>query len=145
MYSCHRCARDVLDVVPLVLRAIRVEMRRHRGRDLSVPQFRTLAFLGGADGASLSATAQHVGLSLPSMSKMIDGLVARGLVRRRASARDRRCVTLSLSARGRATLGAARARAQARVARMLGPLSAEERRAVGRAMRALRPVFTAAR
>jgi len=34
--------------------------------------------------------AEHVGLRLPSMSALIDGLVERGLVARRQSAVDRR-------------------------------------------------------
>ena len=52
----------------------------------------------------MSSVAEHVGLTLPSMSKMIDGLVARRLVERAISTRDRRQVTLALSPLGRATL-----------------------------------------
>ena len=139
--SADDCARNVLEVVPLVVRAIRATMRRHRGANLSVPQFRSLGYLSRESGASLSDVAEHVGLTLPSMSKMIDGLVERRLVRRGISRRDRRQITLALSALGRATLRRARARAQARVAEMLGVLSENERISVIRAMEALRPAF----
>ena len=37
------CAREVLEVVPLIMRAIRTDMRSHRTPDLSVPQFRRSA------------------------------------------------------------------------------------------------------
>ena len=137
------CARQVLDVVPLVVRSIRSEMRRHRGADLSVPQLRALAFLSREAGASLSQVATHVGTTLPSMSKMVDGLVARGLVRRETSAQDRRRVTLTLSARGQDTLRASRARTQARFAEILAGLSVRDRAGVGRSMEALRRVFEA--
>lgn len=141
MTSADDCARNVLEVVPLVVRTLRATMRRHRGANLSVPQFRSLAYLSREAGASLSAVAEHVGLTLPSMSKMIDGLVARRLVDRGISTRDRRRVTLALSPLGRATLRAARAQTQARVAEMLGALSPAEQATVIRAMRALRPIF----
>jgi len=141
MPSADDCARRVLDVVPLVVRAIRATMRRHRGATLSVPQFRSLGYLSRESGASLSDVAEHVGLTLPSMSKMIDGLVERRLVCRGISTRDRRQITLSLSARGQATLRRARARTQARVAEMLGVLSEGERASVIHAMQALRPAF----
>ena len=141
MTSADDCARNVLEVVPLVVRTLRATMRRHRGPRLSVPQFRSLGYLSREAGASLSAVAEHVGLTLPSMSKMIDGLVARRLVDRGISTRDRRQVTLALSPLGRATLRTARARTQARVAELLDALSDSERVTVIRAMQALRPVF----
>ena len=90
--SPEECARQVLEAVPLVMLAIRTEMRRHRGSDLSVPQFRVLVYLNRHAGASLSDIAEHMGLTLPSMSKMIDGLVLRGLVLRRTNPADRRRV-----------------------------------------------------
>src|SRR5262245_4093159 len=141
MASADDCARNILEVVPLVVRALRATMRQQRGANLSVPQSRSLWYLSRETGASLSAVAEHVGLTLPSMSKMIDGLVARRLVDRGISTRDRRRVTLALSPLGRATLRTARARAQARVATMLGALSETERATVIQAMQALRPIF----
>jgi DNA-binding MarR family transcriptional regulator len=141
MTSADECARQVLEVVPLVVRTLRATMRQNRGANLSVPQFRSLGYISRETGASLSAVAEHVGLTLPSMSKMIDSLVERGLVDRGISTRDRRQITLTLSSLGRATLRTARARTQARVAAMLGALSETERATVIRAMHALRPIF----
>jgi len=141
MTSADDCARNVLEVVPLIVRTLRATMRRHRGAHLSVPQFRSLWFISRETGASLSAVAEHVGLTLPSMSKMIDGLVARRLVDRAISTKDRRQVTLALSPLGRATLRTARARTQAHLAERLGALSDIDRTSVIRAMQALRPIF----
>lgn len=140
--DAEACATLVLDVVPLVMRAIRCEMRRHRA-GLSVPQFRALTFLQTAAGASLSDVAEHVGLTLPSMSKLIDGLVARNLVARQTSPADRRCVTLSLTPTGVATLEAARQATRARLAELLQVLAADDRAAVVQALHALRPIFAA--
>ena len=135
------CAREVLDTVPLVMRVLRTEMRSHRGTELSVPHFRVLNYLHANQGASLSEVAEFVGLRLPSMSTLVDGLVARGLVSREPSSTDRRRLALCLTARGRSTLAAARRATQARLAKLLANLPADEQAAVAGAMRLLRQLF----
>ncbi|MEN6369744.1 MAG: MarR family transcriptional regulator [Thermotogota bacterium] len=135
------CARAVLDTVPLVMRAVRAEMRSRRGSDLSVPQFRVLVFVRRRPGASLSDVAQHVGMLLPSMSKLVTGLVARGLVSRTPSKTDRRRLVLVLTAKGGALVESARRGAQAGLARRLSGLSREDREAVARALSALDALF----
>ena len=40
------CANALLEIVPLIMRNIRAKVRRHSGPELSVAQFRALAFLG---------------------------------------------------------------------------------------------------
>ena len=141
MVPADECAHEVFEVVPLAMRAIRAEMRSRRALGLSVPQFRTLAFLNRNEGASLSDLAEYIGLTLPSMSKMVDGLVVRQLVTRRDSSVDRRYVTLALTPLGKSTWEAARQGTQARLAEMLATLPPEERNTVVLAMQALRRVF----
>ena len=68
------------DTVPLIMRTLRHEIRSRRPSDLSVPQFRVLAFLRGNEGSALSDVANHIGLMRPTMSKMVDTLVRRDLV-----------------------------------------------------------------
>ena len=96
------CARELLEVTPAIIQAIRVEMRAQRQHDLSVPQFRALAFISNKPGSSLSAAAEHIGLTLPTMSVLVEGLVQRGLVQRVPDLRDRRRVLLTLTAEGKA-------------------------------------------
>jgi DNA-binding MarR family transcriptional regulator len=139
--SPKMCAGEILETVPLIMQFIRVEMRRSRGPGVSVPQFRVLTYLNRTDGASLSAVADRVGLSLPAMSRLIDGLVARDLVRREESSADRRRVTLRLTDLGRELVRTARAGAQARLAEALAALSPAQRAEVAQAMQRLRPVF----
>jgi MarR family transcriptional regulator for hemolysin len=135
------CSREVLDVIPLVMRTVRTEMRRHRAPGLSVPHFRVLTYLGGNAGASLSEVAEHVGLQLPSMSTLIDGLVTRGFVSRAPCATDRRRVTLTLTPDGQATLDNARQHSQARLAEQLAVLTPAQQVTVIAAMQALRLAF----
>jgi DNA-binding MarR family transcriptional regulator len=127
--------------VPAVMRMLRKELRSHGARILSVPQFRTLAFVDRRRGTSLSEAGEHIGLTLPSMSALVDGLVARGYVARRTYAQDRRRVTLVLTDRGEMTLRVAREGTLSELSKRLGRLSARDRVVVLKAMRTLRELF----
>ncbi len=140
--SAEQAAMELMDVVPLVSRVIRAEMRQHRGPDLSVPQFRTLAFVGRRPGTSLSDVAAHIGLTLPSMSRLVDGLVKRELLLRLQHHADRRRITLTLTAHGQATLASTRQVVQEQLAQTLETLSPEQREIVVQGMLTLRPLFT---
>ncbi|MHB1415093.1 MAG: MarR family winged helix-turn-helix transcriptional regulator [Chloroflexota bacterium] len=139
----RECAGLLMEVVPLVMRTIRTEMRKGRGPRTTVPQFRALAFIGRHPEAPLLRVAEHLGLTPASTSRIVEGLVADGLVERKDSPEDRRRLTLKLTEQGQATLAATRESAQARLAEMLRPLGPAERETVAEAMRALLPLFAA--
>jgi DNA-binding MarR family transcriptional regulator len=135
------CAAAVMDTVPLVMRSIRAEMRSHRTPDLSVPQFRALLYVNRHAGASLSDVAEHLGLALPSVSKLIDKLVARSLITRESAPDDRRRMVLTLTPDGQAALRTAAQATQARLADRLAVLSPDELTTIADAMNMLHRVF----
>ena len=135
------CARELMDTAPQIMQAIRVEMRRGRGSDISIPQFRTLGFIQRNPDSSLSNLADHLGLTLPSVSKLIDGLVKQGLVIRQASIEDRRRLTLALSQSGAFIVNSARAGAQANLVQKMSGLSDKDLEAIHLAMQLLQPIF----
>jgi DNA-binding MarR family transcriptional regulator len=139
--SSDAIAREILDTVPIVMRLIRTEMRSHHSADLAVPQFRALLFISRNPGSSLLAVAHHLGLTPPTVSKMVDGLVLNHLVGREPSRADRRKVNLTLTAQGYEILEKARDRAQFRLAEILSRLKPEEGETVLRAMQLLQPLF----
>lgn len=57
---------------------------------------------------SLGELARQLGMSAPGALKVVDDMVAKGYVARRAHAQDRRIKQLELTARGRAALDHAR-------------------------------------
>ena len=128
------CARIVLDVVPQLMQHIRTEMRTHRGPELSVLQLRALAYIHRHPGAPLSALAEHVGLTLPSMSSQVSSLVARDLIHRSTSTADRRYITLTLTEEGVARMDATIARSQAHLAETFAGLAPEQTRTIVDAM-----------
>jgi DNA-binding MarR family transcriptional regulator len=139
--SIDDCAREVLEVVPVVMHAIRSELRKYGARELSVPQFRTLNFLSRHKGASLSEVADYIGLTLPSMSTLVDGLVIRNFAVRRTHPDDRRRMTLELTNRGQTTLRSARDATQDHLTELLESLSREDQNTVFESMRILRSIF----
>jgi DNA-binding MarR family transcriptional regulator len=139
--SAADCAAEILDMVPAVMRFIRAQMRRHRGSDLSVPQFRTLAFLSRSPGASLSTLADFLGLSLPATSRLVEGLVRKSLVVRRIPPGNRRLVALSVSVRGQRTVSAARQATEKQLSKAVASLGNDDRAVIQRALRTLREGF----
>ena len=135
------CAQELLDTVPLVMRIIRAYMRGHRS-GLTVPQFRTLCYLEAADGSSLSATADYIGLSLPAMSRLVEGLVDKGMLRRRTCTDDRRHMKLSVTPGGEAAIRGARSLAHRQLAEVAARLTRPQRAALVATMQTLRHVFT---
>jgi DNA-binding MarR family transcriptional regulator len=139
--SVEECAHEILDGVPMVFRAIRTELRKYGAKEMSVPQYRTLAFVYRNEGASLSEVCDHIGLTLPTMSTLVDGLVARGLVNRRTDPEDRRRMTLTLTEPGRTRLQSARASTMAYLEDKVRQLPASDRATVTLAMRILTGLF----
>jgi DNA-binding MarR family transcriptional regulator len=139
--SAGQCAQGVLDVVPAVMRYIRAQMRAHRGAGLSVPQLRGLLFVNRNEGAALGSLAEHLGLTPPSASKLVEELVKRGLLERSTCAEDRRRLRLGVSPAGRRLLEAVLRETHRRLSGALRRLGPQELQSVSLAMRALRACF----
>lgn len=134
-------AQELMDTAPQIIQTIRVEMRRGRGSDISIPQFRTLRFIQVHPDLSLSHLAEHLGLTLPSVSKLVDGLVKQKLVTRKESTADRRKLTLVLTQTGAAIVDSARTDARTNLAQKLKDLAENDLEIISQAMQLLRPIF----
>jgi MarR family transcriptional regulator for hemolysin len=139
--ATDEAARELLEVVPVIVKDIRSQMRNRRSPDLTVPQFRTLAFVDRNKGASLSAVANHMGLTLPSTSRLVDGLIARGMITREDNPADRRRVKLDVTNHGLTILETSRRGTLTYLADKIASLSAEDREVIAKAMKAMRSVF----
>jgi len=134
-------ARKLLEVVPLIMQDVRSEMRGRRSLDLTVPQFRTLAFVDRNEGSSLWEVASHMGLTPPSMSRLVDGLIERGLMARKDHPADRRRVRLTVTAHGQAILEASTRGTLSYLAEKLEGLDPGKREVIDEAMETLRTAF----
>lgn len=137
-------AAEVLDVVPAVMDALRNAMRHHVGEQLSVPQFRCLNFIAKQPGASVSAVAGFLGVTLPTASTMVDRLVRAGAVRPDTDATDRRRLRLRLTDAGLTQLAHIRRGARTELAQVLAARSADELNTLRAGLAVLRDVFVTA-
>ncbi len=112
-------------------------MRYRREFGVSLWEWRTVALLGAQAPLSLNDLAAAAGLDKSQMSRVVAGLVARGLVARGADETDGRGVRLALTRSGE-KLGAGLIRAAAeRNEAFLGCLSPRERECLEGALQKL--------
>jgi DNA-binding MarR family transcriptional regulator len=139
--AAEQCARQVIDIVPLVMRFLRREFRRHSAPLLSVPQARALAFVDRMPGMSLSDLALHLNVTRPTASLIVNRLVHQGLLRRAEHPHERRRCVLSLTPTGARRLTTVRAAACAVVAGVLSGGSAGDIKAISRGLERLKVAF----
>jgi DNA-binding MarR family transcriptional regulator len=129
-----RAWRGMLEVHAAVTRRLDAEMRAEHG--LSVSAYEVLMFLADTPDGRLRMAdiAERVLLSRSGLTRLVDRLVAVGLVRRNPCADDGRGSYAELTAQGRERLAAARATHLAGVRRFfLDRLGSEVQDALGEA------------
>ena len=125
----------------LLMRAARV-LRRRFGAvlapwDLSPHQARALRVVGQGDGVRLSELAEALRIAPRSATEVADGLQERGLVERAADPTDRRAVVLTVTEAGRQVQREVDDARAADSAELFARLSAADRAALARILRAL--------
>ena len=139
--SPQEVARRTLEIIPLVMQVMAVEMRA--GHAALLPgQFRVLVELTVRPYA-LGELAELLGVSSPTMSNTITALENRGWVTRLRSAEDRRLVFIHLAPAGQAVLDEMEAHMQARLSEFLVELTHDKQALLIEALTVLRDAFAA--
>jgi DNA-binding MarR family transcriptional regulator len=136
------CAVEVLEILPRVMIAVRIGMRRQLQGALSVPQFRCMNFIDLNRGASVGVVAAFPGVTMATASPMVDRLARARCATPGVSERDRRRAALRLRS-GKALLVKIRQGAWRDLAAALGRHSAKGLQRVSDALAVLRSVFAA--
>jgi DNA-binding MarR family transcriptional regulator len=144
MSEPNEIAKKLMEIIPPSMNWIRTEMRATMNEELTVPQFRILAsiFRGNNMACDIAKTQ---GTSQAAMSKMIDGLVAKGFVKREANIDDRRHFHLNLTSIGDAFFKKTRKHAQANLKEQISCLDEQDRDDLTRGLIALEKLFLSAR
>lgn len=74
------------------------------GAGLSLSQYQLVRALAGTSGLPPGQLAERAGIAPPTATKMLDGLERDGIVQRSRGVRDRRAVSVRLTAEGRRRL-----------------------------------------
>lgn len=130
-------SRNVAFQMACVISRMEQELRDTvlRGLDLSYSHFRVLEVLFETDGLQIGDLAKAVVVRQPVLSRVVDQMEERALVRRRPDSHDSRITRVWLTPTGRKALLAARPGAQRIVERTLSVITAEERELLGGLLR----------
>ncbi|WP_413262279.1 MarR family winged helix-turn-helix transcriptional regulator [Floridanema flaviceps] len=115
-----------METIPLAMRFIRADIRSRNSTTMSVPQFRTLAFLDRNPGASLSDLAEHLGVTRATASANTERLVQRDFVHRCDDPKERRRVVLNLTEAGKVHLEECRSQTRDRISELLNSLTEQQ-------------------
>jgi len=133
-------AKTILDVIPPTMRYIKNEMRNSAKSELTVPQFRLLAKLSRSL-ATNNELAEWMGVSAPTMTRMVDSLVKRNLIKRTSEPADRRQVKLSLTDGGQTLYQKIHRAVHAKFTEKVAYLTAEKKKALTNGLNVLRELF----
>jgi DNA-binding MarR family transcriptional regulator len=137
--QARESARDILQIIPLVMRAVAAELRA--AGELPAPAHFGLLSTLTERPRMLTELASLQGVSLPTMSNSISTMVERGWVRRTAPEVDRRVVVIEVTTAGRAALDRVARSAETHLADVLAPLDLGARRRLQRGLGVLHRVF----
>jgi DNA-binding MarR family transcriptional regulator len=134
------CASEVIEAALDVILLMRETTAHGQGKKggATLIHVRAMGVLRKRPGATLSALAGQLALTLSATSRLIDGLVVKGYVAREVPAHNRRTVALHLTEAGAQVHAQARQKAQEDLAKMLLPLPAKRRAALAASMAELR-------
>jgi DNA-binding MarR family transcriptional regulator len=105
---------------------------------ISLTQIKSLTMLvDSEEPMSIKALSDVMGLSVPGISRAVDGLVQRGEVKRVEDPSDRRSKLLSITPRGRRTYERVLATRMAGVRRFVDELDPEEQEALAQGLSAV--------
>ena len=122
------------------VRLIRALRREDDVGGLSAPRLSALSVVVFAGPLSLAALAAAEQVRPPTMSRIVDGLLASGLVTRTSEPGDRRRVSIEATLAGRTLVERGRARRVGALMERLSPLTDYERRALARGVEILEQV-----
>jgi DNA-binding MarR family transcriptional regulator len=101
---------------------------------LSFTQMKALFLLSELEESSVKALSDRLSMSLPAMSRSVDGLVGRGFVARRECESDRRSKLIALLPQGREVLDRLTAAREAALVAFASELPDDERTALHTAL-----------
>ena len=122
------------------IRLLRTLRREDDGSGLSAPRLSALSVVVFAGPMSLAGLAAAEQVKPPTMSRIVDALVERGLVTRIAKPGDRRSVEIAATREGIQLLAAGRERRVGALVSRLRKLADSERRALARGVEILERV-----
>ncbi len=132
--------QHVLDLQAAMFRSVR-PAREWLEVDLTMPQLKVLFLLYADGSAPMSRLASSLGVTLSTVTGIVDRLVEHELVQRREDPTDRRLVLCRLTPRASAMVERLHQAGRLRLGNVLADISLEDLRTVAAAMEVLAAAF----
>jgi DNA-binding MarR family transcriptional regulator len=130
----------VLDLQSFMFRSVR-PAREWLEVDLTMPQLKVLFILYAEDGASMGRLASALGVTLSTVTGIVDRLVEHAMVQRQEDPQDRRLVVCRLTPQGFTTVERLYQAGRLRLGNVLADLALDELRTLAAGMEALAAAF----
>ena len=130
----------VLDLQSFMFRSVR-PAREWLEVDLTMPQLKVLFILYAEDGASMGRLASALGVTLSTVTGIVDRLVEHEMVQRQEDPQDRRLVVCRLTPRGLSTVERLHQAGRLRLGSVLADLTLDELRTLAAGMEVLAAAF----
>jgi len=139
-------ADDLFSIPALIARASRRKLLKTAltsiDETITPLHFGIMRALSEVETMHVTAVGDTLQIPGPQMTRLVDRLVALGLVERRPDAADRRTINLALSEKGRMVIEEHGAAIRDSVKEALSCLSDEELQELSASLRALRDIFS---
>ncbi len=133
-------AEEFLDVIPRAMSIIRTKMREVPRSNLTLLQFRVLVNLAEKK-LTQTELAENVGVSTPTLSRLLDGLKKQNLVAQIQSKKDRRNNYLELTKEGHIKIADIRKSACQTLNNHFSQIDRAQKTALESGLKALREIF----
>jgi len=107
------------------------------GEEVTLTQYRSLVVLASRGPQGVASLAEAVAVTPPTASRLVDRLVRKGLVRRRADRHDRRQVRIGLTESGRHLVNLVTERRRQEIATLLTSIPHEIQQSMATGLRQL--------
>ncbi|MEH6874284.1 MAG: MarR family winged helix-turn-helix transcriptional regulator [Candidatus Competibacter sp.] len=124
----QEAANRLLQLAPHVVQSARHYLRAQNLGSVTLPQLRALAYVLRQPESTLGELAEHLAITVPSASALVDRLVKQGLLEAKIPPENRRRVSLEITADGKAIITQVTDLWREELARRLTPLTEAELR-----------------
>lgn len=118
-------ARSLLNHLPPLMHWLRSEVRKAMPEELTLLQFRILSNLDRGVRTT-SQLSERMGITLPALSRAIDGMVRKDWIQRKPSTEDRRTIQLALTSKGRVVFRQTQSQVESRLGVRLEEMGASQ-------------------
>lgn len=138
----EKLTQQFINVLTSMMKSLKRDLKLERVHPCTFPQMELLQLLTRHSSLTCSQVAFFLGVTPPTVTRLVDGLVDRGWVERITPPDDRRSLVLRLTTEGEETARLRQERTQEIISEILGSLPEEDKHQLSLILEALQRILT---